>query len=71
MRSKKSNQKRVSDPVNHTVSKAGIAGGMLTVFLMNISSTDIMKTIVMTTIGTVVSFVVTMMLKPLIERIKK
>jgi hypothetical protein len=61
----------VSDQVNHTVSKAGIAGGMLTVFLMNISTTDIMKTIVMTTIGTVVSVSVTMLLKSIIERIKK
>ena len=61
----------MSDQVNHTVSKAGIAGGMLTVFLMNISSTDIMKTIVMTAIGTVVSVSVTMLLKSFIERFKK
>jgi hypothetical protein len=61
----------MSDNVNHTASRAGIAGGMLTVILMNISSADIVKTIVMTTIGTIVSFGVTMMLKSLIERIKK
>ena len=61
----------MSDQVNHTVSKAAIAGGMLTVFIMNISSTDVIKTIVMTTIGTVVSFGVSLMLKSLLERIKK
>ena len=61
----------MSDPIHHTISKAGIAGGMLTVLLMNITSADIAKTIVMTTIGTVVSFGVTMMLKRMIEQRKK
>ena len=61
----------MSDPVNHTVSRAGVAGGMLTVFLMNITSTDIAKTIVMASIGTTVSFVVTMLLKKFVERNKK
>lgn len=61
----------MSDPGNHTVSRAGFAGGTLTVILMNITSTDIIKTIVMTMIGTAVSFVVTLMLKCLLERPKK
>ena len=61
----------MSDPANHTVSRAGFAGGTLTAILMNITSTDIIKTIVMTMIGTTVSFVVTMVLKSLLERQKR
>lgn len=61
----------MSDQVNPTATRAGVAGGMLTVFLMNISSTDILKTILMTTIGTIVSFSVMLLLKSLIEHTKK
>jgi len=61
----------MADPGQHTVTRAGIAGGTLTGFIINLSSEDIAKTIIMTTIGAVVSFFVTWMLRSLMERYKK
>ena len=53
---------RVSDRVNHTVSKAGIARGMLT-FFNEYFIDSCVRTIVMTTISTIRKFCVTIMLK--------
>jgi len=59
----------MADPGQHTVTKAGIAGGTLTGFIMNISGEDFAKTILMTAIGAVVSFFVTWMLQSMMERL--
>lgn len=48
---------------SHT--KATTLGGTLLVFLANISSSDILKTIVLTMIGAVVSFGMSVLLKML------
>ena len=51
--------------------KAGTAGGTLLTIFANISSEDIIKTIILAAIGAVVSFTVTIFLKALIKRLKK
>ena len=54
----------MSEPV-HT--KATTIGGTLFVFLANINSADIVKTILLTAIGAVVSFVISVLLKTLMK----
>jgi hypothetical protein len=51
--------------------KAGTAGGTMLTILVNIKSEDLLKTVVLATVGAVVSFGVTLLLKFLIKRIKK
>lgn len=51
--------------------KAGTAGGTLTVFFITIATEDIIKTLILSAIGTVVSFAVTLLLKLVIRRLKK
>ena len=51
--------------------KAGTAGGTLLTIFGNISSQDIIKTIVLAGIGAVVSFCITIVLKAIIKRLKK
>lgn len=51
--------------------KAGTAGGTLLTIFANISSADVIKTIILAAIGAVVSFTVTIFLKALIKRLKK
>jgi mannitol-specific phosphotransferase system IIBC component len=50
---------------SHT--KAGTAGGTLTILLANINSDDVIKTMVMAMIGAVVSFIVSHVLKKLVR----
>jgi mannitol-specific phosphotransferase system IIBC component len=52
-------------------SKAGTAGGILTILLANINSGEILKTIALAAIGAVVSFTVSIFLKWMIRRVKK
>lgn len=52
-------------------SKAGIAGGILTIVLVNIRSGEIIKTIALAAIGAVVSFMVSIFLKWTIRQLKK
>ena len=52
-------------------SKAGTAGGILTILLVNIDSGEILKTIALAAIGAVVSFTVSIFLKWMIRRVKK
>lgn len=52
-------------------SKAGTAGGILTIVLVNINSGEILKTIALAAIGAVVSFTVSIFLKWMIRRLKK
>lgn len=51
--------------------KAGTAGGTLLTIFANISSEDILKTVILAAIGAVISFTVTISLKALIKRLKK
>lgn len=51
--------------------KRGTAGGTLLTILANISSDDIVKTMILAAVGAVVSFGVTLLLKLLVKRIKK
>jgi mannitol-specific phosphotransferase system IIBC component len=51
--------------------KAGTAGGTLLTIFANISSEDVIKTIILAAIGAAVSFTVTIFLKALIKRLKK
>jgi len=51
--------------------KAGTAGGTLLTIFSNISSADVIKTIILAAIGAAVSFTVTIFLKALIKRFKK
>lgn len=51
--------------------KMSMAGGILTVIFMNIQAADIIKTIVLASIGAVVSFFISMVLKYFISRWRK
>jgi mannitol-specific phosphotransferase system IIBC component len=51
--------------------RAGTAGGTFLAFIANLGKDDILKTIVLTMIGAVVSFVVSMVLQFMWSRIKK
>ena len=51
--------------------KAGTAGGTLLTIFANITSEDVLKTVILAAIGAAVSFTVTIFLKALIKRLKK
>ncbi len=51
--------------------KAGTVGGTLLTILVNINSADLLKTVILASLGAVVSFSVTLLLKVLIKRFKK
>ena len=51
--------------------KAGTAGGTLLTIFANISSEDVIKTVVLAAIGAVVSFIVTVVLKKILKRFKR
>ena len=51
--------------------KAGTAGGTLLTIFANISSEDIIKTIILAAVGAAVSFGVTIFLKVIVKRLKK
>lgn len=51
--------------------KAGTAGGTLLTIFANITSEDVIRTIILAAIGAAVSFTVTIFLKALIKRLKK
>ena len=55
----------------NTMTKVGTAGGTLTIFLMNITTTDITKTAVLSAIGAAVSFGVSLLLKIFIRKWRK
>jgi mannitol-specific phosphotransferase system IIBC component len=52
-------------------SKAGTAGGILTILLVNINSGEILKTITLAALGAVVSFTVSICLKWVVRWLKK
>jgi len=51
--------------------RAGTAGGTFLSFIANLSKNDILKTMVLTMIGAVVSFVVSIALQCIVSRFKK
>jgi len=51
--------------------RAGTAGGTFLAFMANLGKEDILKTIILTMIGAVVSFVVSVVLQCLLSWIKK
>jgi len=51
--------------------RAGIAGGTFLTFIANLCKDDLLKIMVLTMIGAVVSFVVSIVLKYIVGRIKK
>lgn len=61
----------MNDAFGTPASKAGTAGGILTILLVNINSGEILKTIALAAIGAVVSFTVSIFLKWMIRRFKK
>lgn len=48
--------------------KAGTAGGVLTILITQISSADILKTAILTSVGAIVSFSVSMLLKWVVKK---
>lgn len=54
-----------------TSTKAGTAGGTLLTIIVNINSSDLLKTGILAAVGAVVSFSVTLFLKFLIKQLKK
>ncbi len=55
----------------NSLTKAGTAGGTLTVIFMNITTADIVKTIIMAAIGAAVSVLVSYLLKMLLKKGKR
>ena len=51
--------------------RAGTAGGTFLAFIANLGKDDILKTMVLTMIGAVVSFVVSIVLQFIVSRFKK
>ena len=51
--------------------KTGTAGGFLTILFFNLSSHDIVKTIVLAMIGAVVSFAVSLVMRSITKRWKR
>lgn len=61
----------MNDGLITPASKAGTAGGIVTILLVNINSGEILKTIALAALGAVVSFTVSICLKWMIRRLKK
>ena len=51
--------------------KFGTIGGTLTVILANISGADLLKTIVLSAIGAMVSFGISLLLKMILQKLSK
>jgi hypothetical protein len=61
----------MNDPYFSNSTRSGTVGGLLTVLLVNISSGDILKTIILTAIGAVISFFISFGLKVLLKKWKR
>jgi mannitol-specific phosphotransferase system IIBC component len=57
-------------PIFDSTTKTGTAGGTLLTILANISSDDILKTIILAAIGAVASFFITLLLKFFVRRFR-
>jgi uncharacterized membrane protein len=51
--------------------KAGTLGGTLFIFFLNLSTTEVLKTVVLASVGAIVSFSVSFLLKILVGKNKK
>ena len=51
--------------------KAGTLGGTLFIFFINLHSEEILKTAILAAIGAAVSFVISMMLKILVQKLRR
>jgi hypothetical protein len=58
-------------PLFDSTSKAGTATGTFVIILAHIDSSDILRTAVLAAIGAAVSFVVTVILKVLVKRMRQ
>ena len=58
----------MADPLFTGHTKYGTLGGIITIFLVNINSGDILRTIVLTSIGAIVSFTMSCLLKYCLEK---
>ena len=54
---------------SHTI--MGTAGGTFLSIIPNIQSADVLKTVVLATVGAVVSFIISLVLKSIIKKHKK
>jgi hypothetical protein len=54
-----------------TNTKAGTLGGTLFIFFLNLSTTEVLKTVVLAGVGAIVSFSVSLLLKILVGKFKK
>jgi hypothetical protein len=61
----------MNDSLITPASKAGTAGGIVIILLVNINSGEILKTILLSAVGAAVSFTVSITLKWIIHRFKK
>ncbi len=60
-----------NDSFFSTSTKAGTAGGFLTILLLNITTNDVIKTLVLSAIGAIVSFVTSLGLRAIARRWKR
>lgn len=51
--------------------KAGTAGGVITILLANLSVTDLVQTAILAAIGAIVSFIVSLLMKQLLKKWRK
>ena len=56
---------------DYSTIRSGMLGGILFVILGNISSTDVIKTVVIAAVGAATSLLVTITLKWLMDRLRK
>jgi len=61
----------MENPVNNSGMKTGTVGGTLLSIAANISSGDLLRTAILAAVGAAVSFTVSVLLKLLLQRIKK
>jgi mannitol-specific phosphotransferase system IIBC component len=61
----------MENPVNNSGTKIGTVGGTLLSIAANISSGDLLRTAILAAVGAIISFTVSVLLKLLLQRIKK
>ena len=54
-----------------TPTKAGTAGGFLTIILVNLNSEEIIKTVVLAALGASVSFIISLCWKTIVKKMRK
>ncbi len=64
-------ENKMSDHSAFNGTKAGTAGGTLTILLANLSVTDLAQTAILAAIGALVSFITSILMKYLFKRWRK